>query len=371
MKPWRPVLIFGLLAAHPAALLAQTAPQDSAVVSELVVRPPDEAPVPKVGQGAPLYTPGEIVRIQEEARKAVGEARSSVRRCSPQAPFITTPETVRAMLAWAFGEERDAALKVERLSAAAEKASLAAQDVRRRAAKGEARSEEMEKAELARQAAVNALVTARNELADASAAIPVMQQLIGALDPPPGSPRSRRDWELVAVARVMPQVQMFKTRRAAERIKPPASPFADLAIRNVVVRESEDRRGRFLSIAGEVLNTRPRAIPIPSLQISQQDGFGFTLDEVTADPVGRQIDAGAAARFSYEFRPKAARAEKVTVSFASAERLPIRRPAGAPIGPMPTPNLDASERQPGQISAPVFAARTAGANPDEPPDCSG
>ena len=342
-----PVLVAGLGLAQeaPSQSIERIAPGQEAVVSELVVRPPEEAPVPKVGIGAPLLSPAEIDRIAEAAKDTVSEARSAVRTCGQSSANTMQPVSVKGVIGWAFAEERDAALKVQALAVVANKASAAALALRRKAASGGVTEAEMEKAELARQEAVNDLTLARNDLADASAAIPVMQQAITQLEPPPDR-GDRSQWEMSSSSKLMSEIRFFLAKRAADRIRRPPSPFADLTLKDVVVREGEDRRGRFLSVTGKVLNTRQRAIPIPSLEIIQHDGFGFAVDRVIADGKGRQIPAGGELPFAYEFRPKASRAEKVTVTFASEPPLPPRRPAGAPIAPTqalaPPPNRSAA-----------------------------
>lgn len=360
------VWIFSAVAALAGSSLCLAQDQrEDAVVSELVVTAPEEARVPKVGVGAPQFTASEITAIQEQARRTVSEATNAVNKCFRQALNLIRPTTIRGMLGQAFAEEREAALKVQALSVEARKATEAAQAVRREVLTGRPSASSVIDTELARQKAVNALVAARNDLDDASAAIPVLQKLITQLDSPLPN---ERGWERNSVDKILPQVMTFKAMRASRRLRPTPVVFADLAIRDVVVRESEDGKGAFLAVSGKVLNKRSRAAPVPSLEITQLDGFGFALETVIADPARRQIAPGEAVSFGYEFRPKANRAERVQVTFSAAEPLPPRRSATAPIAP-PQPMGRGGGGSGGQLAGGM--GQRAGDGSDGPSDCSG
>jgi hypothetical protein len=352
-----------------SGVVAQPPREEGAVVRELVVRPVSEAPIPRVGAGAPQYTAAEIQVIQEEARRTVSEAQTAVRLCLRQNAGFINPPSIRAMLGQAYQIERDAALKVQSLSAEAAKATEDARQIRLEAAQGKRTEDELAASELARQKAVNALVSARNDLSDASAAIPVMQRSVRQLDPLPvgGDPSAL---EGAAVSRVLHEVDMFKAGRARDRLRRTRPPFADLAIENVAVREGEDRRGAFLSVSGAIRNPREHPVLIPSLEITQFDGYGFILDQVIVDAGRGQIAPGASRPFAYQYRPKAQRARTVRVTFDSAEPLPLRLPPGAPIARTLAPRGPPTQSSRGGLAGEhgrrpgVFADSTA-------PDCSG
>ncbi|MEI7931989.1 MAG: hypothetical protein WCI21_02895, partial [Alphaproteobacteria bacterium] len=151
------------LALFAGAVAAQQNPQSEVtVVAPLIVQA--GVPVPKVGQGAPLYTAPQIREKGYEAR--------DIRNRADDAFFLEcVPPMKRPPTYWlrAYHDADDAARRVSVAGRVAERATVKAQRTRIAAASDRATQAQVEADELARQNAVIELVKAELDLTEARA----------------------------------------------------------------------------------------------------------------------------------------------------------------------------------------------------------
>ena len=314
----------------PTGFAAAQPPPDP-TVSELVVTAPDEAPIPKVGPGAPVIAPAELEAAATEARLEASEASSNARRCSRFAitSDIGQANTIRDLMAASYRNEQQTERALSVAAAAAQAASEAARADRRAAAKGERTEEAVFLSELQRQLAVYKFLNARREAEAAKARTATTQRLIREVASRYVQPSLV---EQLIVKEVANRVFISEPlRKAADGSTIPfAQTYADLALEDVAVRERLDDKGLYLHVSGKIRNPRQRGVATPALSVSAVDEFGFAVKTEIADGRG-QIGAGAAVPFVYELRPKPSRAVKVVVTFASRDRALMSLPPGAPL----------------------------------------
>ena len=276
----------------PSGLHAQDAPPDSPSVVPLVVT--GVVPIPDIGQGAPQFSADELTVRRDVARK---EARA-FSDCQRKADGVI-PRVLFNVLA------KDARER-ERLLVKAQAATLAAETVRTEAAKGLRTQAEVETAELARQAAVNAFV---NQPKATSADADAMDLRASR----PG--RNPSMAPLVdGLARVVDE--RLKLYQDARGTSAAPSYYADLRIQGVTLSQDEDEAGGFFLIKGEVVNPRRSTIPMPPLSFLVFDKHGLELDRHSTWPERTaRIGPGASRPFQFAIRPSLRYATTVRVTF--------------------------------------------------------
>ena len=327
-----------ILGLTPPAGLAQT---QAPSVSPLVVNPEPMAPVPEVGEGAPLYSVPELVIMQEKARDDVQESRTGVFRCTfnhrqaipPKMALMTRFEvdSIGAVAAKnggrilldppiftgdkmgdmreAYAAEGAAAGMVRDLSIDAQRATAAAEAARRAAARGAASAAELERTELARQRAVNRVNTARSVFLERQEQTRMVQQALLQGGPPSIYDDPNRRYQ-----NGMPQITV-------------PDEWKDLALERVETTEGIGAKGDFIRVSGEIRNGRARAVSTPPISVTVLDEAGSPLQTEVAEPKGGgRIEAGQALVFAYELAPKPRNGKRVVVTFGSNRFLAWRQP---------------------------------------------
>lgn len=330
---------FGLALAPPGGGLAQQRPDDATSVSDVVVRSP-EVVAPLVGEGAPLYTAAELEAIQIQARKDAQTALSEALHCNERGD-----DNGGSVVEGPYSREYLTAVAIRSGAETAIAATRQAEQIRRGAAQGRNTQEEVHAAELARQVAVNRVVRARAEFAEAQAITADLQWLAKTYDMAPGS----ETFQLVARTEI-PARAAERAYESGMRRRVVMQSFENLALENIALREQEDRRGRILQVTGSIRNKGGRPASTPPLEITALDSFGIPLQREIADPRGAgRIKPGATQNFSYTVRPRPANVAKITVAFGSDEYEPWRLPASAggcfnfPIGLIGRPVMETAE----------------------------
>jgi len=328
-------------------LRAQTPPSEpGATVSELVITAPNEAPVPQVGTGAPLFSPAELSAAANEARREASGAAGNARRCATQFndSNMMSARTVRELLAAGYRAEQQAQRLLMIASQTASEASSKARLDRQAAARGELSNEALEASELERQQAVRRYILAREGSEDAVKVVAEAQKLIreaATMYPDPAAAEP----SILAYVRGQLRMPGPDGRFAPAPVKAAVAPeHRDLALQDIVARQREDRKGTFLVVSGKIHNGRDKSAPMPSLSVSAVDESGFPIRTQTADGRGA-IPAGGTIPFQYELRPRPLQTKTVIVTFASRTRPPMNLPAGMPLfppGEPGAPSLDCS-----------------------------
>lgn len=261
----------------PTVETADIAPEtgeDATTVSDLVVSAPEEAPIPEVGEPAPIYTVADLLEFE----KTMFRVRFS---CGPDA------------------------LKLYQRTVEARTATEAAEKLRRDAARGSRSPAEAEAGELARQTAVNAFLDARSvyEMPGRPRILAINQADRHTVD--------ERTWVY----------ENFNAPLSGHRYPPVPPQFADLGLERLAAVSMDDEKGRFLRITGVIRNPRASGIPTPPLAFSALDRAGLPLRTVIADPgarlLGHRIGPGQIQAFSYDFRRPPGATRNVMVTFGS------------------------------------------------------
>jgi hypothetical protein len=271
-------------------------------------------PVPHVGEGAPYYSEGDIEGFGTQARRAMRNANSDIRRCGGnRSAYSAMAGDVSASAL--LNMEYDAGVQVSQRTEQAQAAVRAAEEVRRKAALGEADMEAVIQGELARQAAMNRLDESRIKLAEA-------QAMIG-------------DWQ-DARYRNRPvewiDLEMLRDRRRAAggalALLEPAHP-PGLSITDIQAATGHDRRGEFLVVRGQLHNDNTRAVQIPRLTAAVLDERGWIVATQTVE-TGRsnRIAAGVVRPFAMEIRPAPEQSARAVVTFANENAPPPRMSMG-------------------------------------------
>lgn len=297
----------------PHGGLAQQRPEDT-TVSDVVVTA-REAPVPLVGEGAPLYTVDDLRALQVQARRDAQTTLGEARECGERSGLTEGNYLKEYRAAVAIRDQAEMAIA----------ATLRAQQARRAAANGQGEAQALERAELERQAAVNRIVNARTEFTEAQAQTADLQRLRRDF-----STMTDTEFKMVALS-LIPTLSQERLYTAGVRSRAvPPTRYANLALENITTREREDGRQRVLVVSGAIRNKGDGRASTPPLEITALDGLGFPLKREIADPRGAgRIRPGESQRFSYSLRPKPGNVASVTVSFASDEYEPWRLPARA------------------------------------------
>ena len=281
-----------------AALAQQNPESQVTVVAPLIVTA--GVPVPKVGQGAPLYTAPQIREKGYEAR--------DVRTRADDAFFLDcAPPFKRPPTYWlrTYREAGDAARRVSVASRVAERATSKAQRTRIAATDHRATQAQVEADELARQAAVIELVKAELDFTEARAQLLDIQDLVN---------------RQVDVADWPGELSAHSAARGDARATLAPKEYQDLALESVQVAEKQDGKAApWFQVSGTILNTRPRAIATPPISITAVDMNGFPLGNDEAIGKGR-IGPGETKRFTADFKPSPPHTAQLIVTFASARR---------------------------------------------------
>ena len=320
-----------LLLAPPAGGLAQQKAEPPSV-SPLTVSPPEMVPVPKVGEGAPLFSAAEMETIEHETRRnlmntsvevgpclmsKVGKrfARGEVDAIAASAArngghIVLRPPNPTSHDPFEFKNwaeiEYAAGIMASQLAVDARKATEVAEQARRDAAQGRAGAEAVEAAELDRQKWIVRMTTAIAMYTEAK--------------------ETQRHGQ-----RGIPQILPGFDRRYVSGVPVPiAAEYEDLKLENIKVRSSEVEGVRVFRISGEVRNTRKRAINPPPLSVTAVDAAGFPLKGAIADPQrgSGRIEPGQTRSFAYELKPGPRNAETVVVTFGTTQMDLGRLPAG-------------------------------------------
>jgi len=298
---------------------------NSPTVSELVVK--GEAPVPKVGEGAPMFAREDLASAKLTARKLANDAQGDADRCKSglMAPLIDTggPITLPVL----YREQYDAALKVIGLSDRASEATGAAAAARA-AAFGSPTPESQrasEVAELARQNAVNAFIDARESLADAKAAV---QDLIDLMSQHQNEDKEQQRINASSYRLVLAQRKSERQLYGGTEGILINRDVIDLSITGVKAITRTDSKGVYLEVSGVIGNPRDTPVRVPPISITALDPVGFKLTSFTADPVGKiTIPPKSRFGFSYDYRPQPKRVKSVFVTFGDVQRTPSELPA--------------------------------------------
>ena len=289
------VLAVGLAA---GAVFAQQNPENQVtLVAPLIVTP--GVPTPRVGAGAPLYTPDLIRQRGFEAREIRDQSNDAFfLRCDP--PYRAIP------VYWlrVYREASDAAWRVSTLSRTAERATQKALRTRIDAAAGRANTADVEKAELDRQRTVIQMVAAELDMAEYRAQLLDIQDLFH---------------RHVDVAEWPIHVNTESAERGDSRRTLAPKEYEDLALENIQVARQDDARAAYYKVSGTILNTRPRRIRTPPISVPAVDMFGYPLMTGEAQGKGR-IGPGETQRFSYDLKPSPPQTAQLIVTFARSRR---------------------------------------------------
>jgi hypothetical protein len=293
--------------------VAQDAPGTATTtVAPLTVTPLPMEPVPDVGPGAPQLSPAEIRAAGEEVRHCARNLSSStlaavtLRQQVDSIAQAAVRHDGRIVLNPYNGEEneRAAAVVVRDTARIAEQATLDLEAARRDI--GKVSLERLKGLELARQQAVNRLVTAQAILTEIRA----------------------RDAERQQARRQGLPAPIYDLNRRSAAVLVGAEPaYADLAFDDVSARQQLDKGGgAVLMVTGKIRNTRQGSIKVPPLRVTAFDKNGFPLKSQTVYAERQmRIQPGAAEEFAYQLRPSPRNAAKVTVAFGSNDSMPLRR----------------------------------------------
>lgn len=321
-------------------------PADSGVtvVDEIEAVSP-MVPVPKVGDGAPMFSSDELAAMGRQARRENNYAReaATLQECYIEAYGVPPPEA-RIL---GYLEAHQASIQLSAFTQAAQYASQEALAVRRRAAEGKATQAEVEAAELNRQRAVLRVIVSQNALNEGKAKALDAQQLSRDRVHP-------NSWKAIIEGNAAD-----RNAEGGAAWNPVPKEYLDLRIENVKVVSREDpKSGPYLHVTGAIRNTREKRISIPPLSISAIDDVGFALVNETATARGR-IAPGEAAPFAYQLRPVPPRAKTVAVTFGNPDRQAWLLPAAADVVCLDPPEeLDPARTGGGRRGVALPSART-------------
>lgn len=280
-------------------------PMDTVTITDRMV------PIPKVGPGAPLYSARDIDAIAAENQRAKSQLKGDIRSCDlTQRDLVRVSENGFPGLVTFLMDEIEAVAKIESFAVKVKAAIAESEEVRRKAARGEATQAEVEKAELARQKVVNAYDVARTDLLRARAATAIWQdrKLKG----------RDVDWG---------EIDGFVMR--AERAGwglgiTGKSTAGDLRITKTEAIEQTDKKGPYIQVYGTVVNTGTRTRQIPEISAAAVDADGWVIASTKGDGAGAKVAAGKSQAVGLQIRPSPDGLTRVVVTFADASDPPAR-----------------------------------------------
>lgn len=261
--------------AIPPAGYAQNPPPAEPTVSELVITPEREVPVPDVGTPAPLYSTRQLERIVCEAEAQV-KGTSLIPRRGPRG-VGGRKRGVSSMAMVELAATRAAAYR-------ALQATQEAQRVRQEAAAGSPDVVVLENSELERQKRVVAL----------------QQQLMQGQSIRLGDPLTDKS-------------QLFD----------PTQTFPGLTLKLAEARPATVSGKRQLIVTGTIRNDRARPARPPPILVSALDENGQVLESKLAD-TRTSIPARGASPFAYRYPDPPQTARNVRVSFSPSQMPPPR-----------------------------------------------
>jgi hypothetical protein len=351
----------GTLILSPA--LAQQSQTGVTTVSPLMVT----GGLPKVGDGATLFTPQELEAVAAHARQDHLDARDAARDCGAGGSLGgPTPEDMGTFGVGALlSTESRAQYNLQQAALAARTATDAALTASAAAARGEGSQADLIKAELARQAATKAYQDARQAVSEAHNRtldlLELADQWVGgdlfslrALEQGhyvSGCQYGERG-ELVssdqrciqrANFQTMREVQPQLEYRALQRIQNGGSrviytpaQYADLRLVNVVARRVEENGASVVRVSGKIVNPRRSAIAVPPLWVEIIDQYGTSLkaEQIVAPRGQGKIPTRDSLAFTYAVNPVPEKMARASVTFA-----PLHRPTPYLVPSMACPSL--------------------------------
>jgi hypothetical protein len=335
----RYLLAAGVLVAAATAQQAppQQAPADSDALGERVtvigmVPPPD------VGEGAPYHAPEEIAAIGQaaarDASEAIAEGRTAGRsnECRDSVPDINTTSDRNPLdrvpaniprLQGLYRDKKSQAQKVSQLAGKAEDATEQAEDARRDAAQGANNKSIVEKTELARQKAVNALEKARLKLMQIEASIADYGDLT-----------LRNRGQQIEWADL--DMRYVQRRQDGWGLGVPKESKLPLSVVNMQASEYRGDKGYYLRLTGVIVNIGDKPLAVPDFVVSVLDEKGFPLRNVMASVPSRiQLPPGGVQPFSYDVQPSPRNVGRIVINFASGSEPPPELPVSLLCGASP------------------------------------
>jgi hypothetical protein len=289
--------------AIPSPLVAQTRGYDTTVVEGITVLGPVSPP--NVGAGAPNFSVEELDAQIEEARLRERNARWAR---SQRPERWRDPYSLDTLCRTEF----EAQAEVIRTAEIARAATEAAMSARQGAAIGEATQQQLESAELARQAAVNDYMAARMVSERARLRIDDYVELDASLVGQAGVPVEFRDAEIELRTSARAEGEGFVISRT----------WDDLGVGDVAAEVIGDTASSGLAIAGRIYNQRKSDVAVPPLQVLVYDRGGFLLQRVDIRAAGgARIPAGEAVTFGYRLEPAPENVVYATVTFGPYSRI--------------------------------------------------
>lgn len=328
-----------VLTARLAAGQTPDAPasQDQATTVEILTATASLAAVPTVGAGAPMLAPEEIHALGQDARshrETFEDGRAKLFECYMRV-FGVRPNPDRMM---GYDAGADAAREMSNWSRPAEDATRALEQARHDRVSGKISEADLEKVELDRQKAVNAMVKAEADYDEARMMTIDIQELIRNRESP-------QSWRSVVLNN--------SAQRTDIRTNGVAKQYEELGLEGVRAVERKDQKGQaYLYLTGSIRNARTTPVPIPPLSITAVDQKGAPLRTERALGRGR-IEAGQAIPFTYTLTPSPPNTASAKVTFGD-------------LGPAPA--LQAVETDPVCQYHPLFPYSPKGAEQLEDPN---
>lgn len=314
-------------------------PQNSGVteVEPLTVRA--AVPVPRVGQGATYFSPEDLARAADEARKEEIEARSNAFQCrdaslNPNSPMLE--ENGQFSIQSLVHSEAIAQRTLSVAADDAQKATTAAIEARRSALLDSSLQQRVTDLELARQIAVHKYQEAQADVFESQARIADLQdQVEQAFSGDPSSWSAANSVDLLR--RDHPEIRTYVDLRTSMRAGGDRSAgvyvpfeFKDLRFSNIVSRQMQENGLTVLRVTGTIVNTRKTSLAIPPIWVSAVDEFGTSVkaDQATAARGQKAIKPSGSLAFSYTMRPMPEHTARTVVTFAPLHHPPRYKPIG-------------------------------------------
>ncbi|MEI7932242.1 MAG: hypothetical protein WCI21_04205 [Alphaproteobacteria bacterium] len=312
------VIVAALILSPAMAQQATPGAGDVTTVSPLTVT----GGLPKVGEGATLFTPQVLEAAAAAARQEHLQTRDVARDCGASTALGgPTPEDMGEFSIGALSAtESRAQYNLEQAATAASAATDAALSAASRAARGEIVQADLAKAELARQAATKAYQDADKAAMEAHYRTQDLLELAYMFSAGDFSRMTALDYRAL-----QPQVD-YRTQQRAQNgghsvIYTPAE-YADLRLAKVVARNAQVNGAKAIVVTGKIVNPRSRAISVPPLWIELLDAHGTSLKAVQIVPPRGQgkIASRDSLAFTYAMTAVPEATAKASVTFAPSNR---------------------------------------------------
>jgi len=293
------LVLAGAVAAQQGSAPVTKAPEDDPVtlLETLTV---SAAEIPKVGEGAPLFTPQELHDKGYTARGSRGDfedGRQVIFECYLRV-YGKGPTEGRMR---GYDDGAAAAAQMSNWARVAEAATLALGKGRIDMLEGKITQADFEKLELARQGAVIQMTKAEMDFEEAKAEAIDIQEAVK---------QRAHPLDFVGI------VQANAAERAGRKYSLIPKEFEDLKLEHVQAVERNNSKGEpYLFVTGAIVNTHQKRIAIPPLSFTAVDQAGYPLVSERGQAGGR-IEPGQSKAFTYSLSPKPPHAARVTVTFA-------------------------------------------------------